>query len=150
MTTVQDLGRPGYQHLGVPVSGALDPVSLRAANALVGNPAGFAGLEVAYLGPTLVADADDVRLGVVGANAVIDILPNASALQGERIKCMRSIRLRRDEAIRIGSLSGGSVLYVAVEGGFDIPQVLGSVSTHVRSGLGGWCGRALKAGDCLP
>src|SRR3954471_12880529 len=93
-TTVQDLGRPGYQHLGVPISGALDPVSLRAANALVGNPAGIAGLEVALLGPTLASDADDVRLALVGANAVVEILPDALATHGERITCMRSVRLR--------------------------------------------------------
>ena len=63
---------------------------------------------------------------------------------------MRSIRVRRGEVIRIGSLSGGAVLYVAVEGGFDIPPVLGSVSTCLRGGFGGWQGRALAAGDRLP
>jgi allophanate hydrolase subunit 2 len=75
LTTVQDLGRPGLQHLGVPVGGALDPVSLTAANALVGNAPNTAGLEVAYLGPTLTAEADAVRLAVVGASATSSSCP---------------------------------------------------------------------------
>src|SRR5712672_2990199 len=150
LTTVQDLGRPGYQSLGIPVSGALDPVSLRAANALVGNDQDAVALEVAYVGPTFAVEADDVRLSFVGAQAAIDILPDAAATTGERIATMRSIRVRRGEVIRIGSLSGGAVLYVAVEGGFDIPPVLGSVSTYLRGGFGGWQGRALVAGDRLP
>src|SRR5712672_2192363 len=150
LTTVQDLGRPGYQSLGIPVSGALDPIGLRAANALVGNHQDAVALEVAYVGPTLAVEADDVRLSFVGAQAAIDILPDAAATTGERIAAMRSIRVRRGEVIRIGSLLGGAVLYVAVEGGFDIPPVLGSVSTYLRGGFGGWQGRALVAGDRLP
>ena len=74
MTTVQDLGRPGYQHLGVPVSGALDHVSLRAANLLVGNPPGMGALEIAYQGPTLAVEADSVRIAVAGGQAPIDIV----------------------------------------------------------------------------
>jgi biotin-dependent carboxylase-like uncharacterized protein len=150
LTTVQDLGRAGYQSLGIPVSGALDPISLRAANALVGNNLDAGALEVAYVGPTIAVEADDVRLSFAGAQAAIDILPDAAATSGTRIETMRSIRVRRGEVVRIGSLSGGAVLYVAVEGGFDIPPVLGSVSTYLRGGFGGWQGRALVAGDQLP
>src|SRR4051812_42795435 len=150
LTTVQDLGRAGYQSLGIPVSGALDPFSLRAANALVSNTLDAGALEVAYVGPTIAVEADDVRLSFVGAQAAIDLLPDAAATSGERIATMRSIRVRRGEVIRIGSLSGGAVLYVAVEGGFDIEPVLGSVSTYLRGGFGGWQGRALVAGDRLP
>ena len=119
LTTVQDLGRLGHQPLGVPVSGALDPVSLRAANALVGNAPDAGALEVAYVGPTLVVEADDVRLAFVGAHAAIDIFPDELAQDGARIGTMRSVRLRRGEVVRIGALTGGAVLYVAVEGGFD-------------------------------
>lgn len=150
LTTVQDLGRHGFQRLGIPVSGALDPVSLRAANMLVDNAAGAGALEVAYVGPTLAIDADDVRISIVGAQAAVDILPDVTATAGRRIEGMRSVRLRRGEVIRIGSLSGGAVLYVAVEGGFDIEPVLGSVSTYLRGGFGGWHGRALVKGDQLP
>jgi 5-oxoprolinase (ATP-hydrolysing) subunit C len=92
-TTVQDLGRPGYQCLGIPVSGALDPVSLRAANALVGNAPGTGALEVTYVGPTLVVEADNVRLAFVGANAPIDIYPTETAEAGTRIGTMQSTHL---------------------------------------------------------
>ncbi|HEY7301016.1 MAG TPA: biotin-dependent carboxyltransferase family protein [Xanthobacteraceae bacterium] len=149
-TTVQDLGRPGFQHLGIPVGGALDPISLRAANLLVGNEPGAAALEVAYLGPTLRVEADHIRLSIVGAKAAVEILPDVGATSGERIEALRSARLRRGEVLRIGALTGGSVLYVAVERGFAIAPVLGSVSTCVRGGFGGWQGRKLMAGDRLP
>jgi allophanate hydrolase subunit 2 len=86
LTTVQDLGRPGYQSMGIPVSGALDPLSLRAANALVGNPPGAGALEVAYLGPTLAVDADDILLAFVGADASIEIRPDIAATTCRRAK----------------------------------------------------------------
>lgn len=149
-TTIQDLGRPGYQRFGISVSGALDPVSLRAANALVGNPLGTGALEAAYVGPTLAVEAEEVRLAFVGAHATIEVLPDVSAINGQRMNTLRSVRLRRGEAVRIGSLSRGAVLYVAVEGGFDITAALGSVSTDTRGRFGGWQGRALMADDRLP
>jgi biotin-dependent carboxylase-like uncharacterized protein len=149
LTTVQDLGRYGYQHLGVPVCGALDPVSLQAANILVGNAPNTAALEVAYVGPTLAIEADDARLAVVGASTTIEIVDemadNARWTDG-----MRSFRAHRGETVRIGALTGGAVLYLAIEGGFDIAPVMKSVSTCIRGGFGGWHGRALIAGDELP
>jgi biotin-dependent carboxylase-like uncharacterized protein len=150
LTTVQDLGRYGHQHLGVPVCGALDPVSLRAANVLVGNAPGAACLEAAYVGPTFAVEAQDVRLAIVGAKASMDILENADASEGHPVGGMRSVTLRRGETLRIGALTGGSVLYVAVEGGFAIEPVLGSHSTDLRGRFGGWQGRALMTGDRLP
>ena len=78
MTTLQDLGRPGFQRLGIPVSGALDPVSLRAANLIVGNPAAAAALEIAYQGPMLAVEADSVRVALAGAGAMLDILDEAA------------------------------------------------------------------------
>ena len=150
LTAIQDLGRPGYQHLGIPVSGALDPVSLQAANALVGNAPGSGALEVTYVGPTLGIEADDVRMSFVGAKAVIEILPNIGASAGTLIETMESIHLRRGDIVRVGSLRDSKTLYVAVEGGFDIVPVLGSVSTYIRGSIGGWQGRSLIAGDLLP
>jgi biotin-dependent carboxylase-like uncharacterized protein len=150
LSTIQDRGRVGYQHLGVPVSGALDPVSLHAANLLVGNPPDAGALEVACTGPTLVVEADSARIAVAGANAAIDILPDAAATAGRRVAPLQSLHLRRGEALRIGALTGATVLYVAVEGGFNIAPVLGSVATDIRGGIGGWQGRALAAGDRLP
>ncbi len=149
-TTIQDLGRPGYQRFGISVSGALDPVSLRAANALVGNPPGMGALEAAYVGPTLAVEAEEVRFAFVGAHATVEVLPDATAVIGRKIRPPRSIRLRRGEVVRVGSLSRGAVLYIAVEGGFDIAPALGSVSTDTRGRFGGWHGRALMADDQLP
>jgi biotin-dependent carboxylase-like uncharacterized protein len=149
-TTVQDLGRPGHQWLGIPVGGALDPVSLRAANALVGNPPDTGALEVLYLGPTLAVEAESIRMSFAGADAMIEVLAGADPAHGTLIETMRSIRLQRGAVIRIGRLTRSSVLYIAVEGGFAIEPVLGSVSTCVRGRLGGWDGRALVDGDRLP
>lgn len=150
MTTVQDLGRVGYQHLGVAVSGALDPVSLRAANALVGNPPGAAVLEAAYVGPTLVVQTESMRFAVVGASAAIEVLPSKDAASGRRYPSLRTIVAKRNEVIRIGAFADSAVLYIAIEGGLAIDPVLGSVSTYVRGGFGGWLGRALAIGDCVP
>jgi biotin-dependent carboxylase-like uncharacterized protein len=149
MTTVQDLGRRGYQHLGVPVSGALDHVSLRAANLLVGNPAGTAALEIFYQGPTLAVEADSVRIALAGGAAPIDILaPDGSA--SRRLAAFQSARLERGEQLRIGALSGSACACLAVEGGFAIAPVLGSLSTLTRGGIGGYQGRPLRSGDLLP
>jgi biotin-dependent carboxylase-like uncharacterized protein len=151
LSTIQDRGRLGYQHLGVPVSGALDPVSLQAANLLVGNASDAGALEAACIGPTLAIDADSVRLAVAGAAAAtIEILPDADASSGRSVSSLQSITLRRGEALRIGALTGATVLYVAVEGGFAIEPVLGSMSTDIRCRIGGWQGRPLAAGDRLP
>jgi biotin-dependent carboxylase-like uncharacterized protein len=149
MTTLQDLGRPGYQRLGIPVSGALDPVSLRAANLLCANPPGTGALEIAYQGPTLRVATDRVRVAYAGGDAPIEVLP-AGGGTGRRVPAWQSMSLNKGESIRIGALSGAAIGYLAVEGGFDVAPVLGSQSTFVRGGLGGFDGRALQAGDVLP
>jgi biotin-dependent carboxylase-like uncharacterized protein len=149
-TTVQDLGRHGFQRLGVAVGGALDPISLRAANILVGNPIDAGALEALYVGPSFVIEADDARLSFVGAEAEIEILADADAQSGETISSMRSVRVRRGQVVRVGSLKNGAILYIAVEGGFAIDPTLGSVSTDSRGKMGGWQGRVLAPGDVLP
>lgn len=150
MTTVQDLGRAGYQRLGIAVGGGLDPVALRAANAVVGNAPGVGALEVLYFGPVFEVEADSVRLSFAGADAAVEILPDASAKSGIPVETMRSVVVKRGEVVRVGSLSGGAVLYIGVEGGFDIEPAMGSVSTNIRGGIGGWQARALVGGDRLP
>jgi len=149
MTTLQDLGRPGYQRLGVPPSGALDHVSLRAANLLVGNAPGTGALEIAYQGPTLAVEADSVRIALAGGQAAIDVVPAGEGGGGRRLAPYESARLVRGETVRIGALSGSAVAYLAVEGGFAAAPVLGSQSTLTRAGIGGFAGRPLKAGDAL-
>jgi biotin-dependent carboxylase-like uncharacterized protein len=146
MTTVQDLGRPGYQRLGVPPSGALDPVALRAANLLVGNPTTTAVLEMARAGATLAVEADSVRIALAGAAAEIE---TPAGDNGLRLNPLESARLFRGQRLRI-SLSGGAVAYLAIEGGFALPEVMGSLSTLTRAAIGGFAGRALRAGDLLP
>lgn len=134
-TTVQDLGRRGHQRLGVPPSGALDPVSLRTANLILGNPPGTAALEMCRLGCTIEVEAESVRIALAGATAAHPML--------------ESLTLRRGETLRIGRVAGGAC-YLAVEGGFDIAPVLGSRSTYTRAGFGGLHGGRLQAGDRLP
>lgn len=149
MTTVQDMGRPGFQRFGIPVSGALDPVSLAAANLLVGNPPGTAALEVAYQGPTIGIEADSVRIAFAGGTTTLEIL-GAENGTAERLPSFQSHRLQKGQRLRIGALSGSTVGYLAVEGGFDVPPFLNSASTYARGGFGGWQGRPLAAGDLLP
>jgi len=111
-TTLQDLGRLGYAHLGVPASGALDPVALRTANALVGNPPDAGALEAIHIGPTFAIDAASVRLAFTGAAAPIEVRSGLGAGPRRAIKTMQSIRLLRDDVISIGALSGGALLYI--------------------------------------
>ena len=145
-STVQDLGRFGYQAYGVPVAGALDPIGLRLANAVVGNGESMGALEFLYSGPTLEVAAAAVR---VAASAEIEILSDPP----RRIPPWQSVRLVCGERFRFGALPGaprGSVCgYLAVEGGFAITPILGSQSTYVRGRIGGLEGRPLRTGDRL-
>jgi biotin-dependent carboxylase-like uncharacterized protein len=150
MTTLQDLGRRGYQSLGIPVSGALDAVALAAANALVGNPSRTGALEIAYHGPTVAVEAESTRLAFAGGTTAIEALRGERRSAATRLPPLQSVRLRQGEVLRVGSLSGSAVGYLAVEGGFDVAPVLGSQSTYARAGLGGFAGRPLRAGDLLP
>lgn len=145
-TTVQDLGRYGYQDLGVPVSGALDGVALRLANALVGNLEGTAALEMLYQGPSFEVAADSVRVALAGAEAELEILGS-----GRRtVPAWRSLRLTRGQAFQIHAPPEAACCYLALEGGIAIAPWLGSHSTFVRGGLGGFLGRTLRQGDLLP
>lgn len=148
MTSVQDLGRLGAQALGMPVAGATDAIALRLANAVVGNPETTAALEIGYLGPTLTAAADGVRL-VLGGKAKLTLQP-AGGGEARPVRPWRSLLLKRGDRLSIGAVEEGGVAYLAVAGGFAIQPFMGSLSTYMRSGLGGFEGRALKAGDRLP
>jgi biotin-dependent carboxylase-like uncharacterized protein len=147
MTSVQDLGRNGYQRFGIGVSGALDPQALRAANLLVGNDPSEGALEVLYTGPTIEIEADDARLSFAGASATIEILRDKSRLQ---IQSQRSMLLKRGDVVKIGSLADSSCLYIGVESGLAIDKAMGSVATNIRAGTGGWQARPLAVGDRLP
>jgi biotin-dependent carboxylase-like uncharacterized protein len=142
-TTVQDLGRIGYQDIGVPVSGALDGFSLRLANALVGNHPGMAALEILVSGPTLAIAADAARLALVGPGAGL-------AVGGAARAAGQSITLARGEVLQIVVGRQSACCYLAVEGGIAVPLVLGSASTYVRAAIGGLDGRLLRRGDLVP
>jgi allophanate hydrolase len=146
-TTIQDSGRVGFQYVGLPRSGPLDAVSFRLANALVGNPAGSPCLEMLLQGPTLKVLAPAIRFGLVGGGAQLEI----RAAEGRRhVPAGRSVRVVRGDTVRVGSLGDSVCAYLAIEGGFDVPRVLGSASTYTRAAIGGFQGRRLKAGDVLP
>lgn len=140
----QDAGRPGYRHLGVPLSGALDPSWLAIANALVGNPPHTVALETHLCGPRLRATIP-VTIALAGEfSARIEDNAGASREAGN----WRSHRLAAGEVLVTGTLRGG-IGYLAVQSGFDLPAVLGSRSTYTRAGIGGLDGRTLRAGDRL-
>lgn len=142
LTTVQDLGRYGSQRYGVPVAGAMDGWALRAANRLVGNADGLAGLEMTLAGPVLRFDADAV-IAVTGADL-------GALIDGRPIGLWQSRRIRARSVLSFAGARAGIRAYLAVGGGIDVPVVLGSRSTFTRSALGGHEGRALRAGDHLP
>lgn len=142
LTTLQDGGRRGYQRYGVPVAGAMDRTALAVANRLVGNNVDMAAIEVAVTGARLRCGGGPVAIAITGAAGLtIDGIPQGS---------WRSAVLRRGQTATILPDRHGMFGYLAVGGGFDLPQVFGSLSTHLRAGIGPFGGAALKTGDVLP
>jgi biotin-dependent carboxylase-like uncharacterized protein len=141
-TTVQDLGRPGYYHLGIPLSGALDQYALRMANRLVGNDEAAAALECTLLAPELLFRCD-MLAAVTGAQ--LDV-----KLNGQPVDTHVSHAVRAGDRLSFGFMKSGARAYVAVAGGIDVPIVLGSRSTYGLGAFGGFQGRKLAAGDLLP
>jgi antagonist of KipI len=140
-TTVQDLGRFGFASHGIPESGALDPVSHRLANMLVGNRADAATLELTLDGPHLRFERASL-IAVCGA----DMSPT---LDGAPLAQWRPVRVAANSSLRFGGARTGARAYLAVAGGIDVPPVLGSRSTNSVIAYGGHCGRRLRAGDLL-
>jgi len=143
-TTVQDAaGRTGLWDVGVPPSGAYDELGFTLANLAVGNPDSAAGLECVVTGPVLTVS--EPRLVAVGGAA------SAATLDGRRVPAGRAIRVRPGQILDVGPLDGpGMRGYLAIEGGLDVPRVLGSRATFLLGGFGGLEGRPLVAGDELP
>lgn len=145
-TTLQDMGRYGYQDQGVPTAGALDFVGLRLANAMVGNRPGEACLEISYFGPTLRVTAESVRVAISG-EVKLTLSDGGSP---RPVESNRSLRLKRGDVLAVGAVSGSATAYLAVEGGWALEPVLGSLSTYTRAALGPLGGRALAADMVLP
>ena len=142
LTTVQDLGRYGYQCYGVPVAGAMDPFALQAANALVGNSLGEAVLEITITGPTLRA-TESCLIAITGADL-------SFRANGRSLPSWMAVFVRRGWIIEFGERKRGCRAYLAVAGGIDVPPIMGSKSTYLRGGFGGFQGRALEEGDLIP
>jgi biotin-dependent carboxylase-like uncharacterized protein len=141
-TTIQDLGRNGFYNVGIPPSGALDQMSARIANLLVGAPHHAAVLEATYLGPKL-GFSGPATVAVTGASAQV-------FRNGEEVPAWEAVRFDEGDVLSFGFVQGGARLYIAVSGGFDVPPMLGSRSTYMLGGLGGFQGRSLVCGDKLP
>jgi len=141
-TTVQDLGRWGFQSQGVPIAGPMDPFSHRFANALVGNDRNVATLEITLVGPELEFEGDCL-VACAGANFSVTV-------DGAEAPRSQAFRVPSHARLHFGARSRGARAYLAVAGGIDTPLVLGSRATHVPSAMGGWAGRPLQKDDRLP
>lgn len=138
-TTVQDMGRDGYYHLGIPPSGAADKYSFLLGNLLLGNPVSYAALELTLFGPKLTFGKKTV-IAVTGA-------PVKVYLNQREMPMWQSIEINEGDILSFGAVWSGIHAYLCVSGGIIVPEIMGSKSTYVQSGLGGFAGRKLQKGD---
>ena len=142
LTTVQDFGREGYGVLGVSASGAADAVALRLGNLLLQNSAGAPALEMTLTGGTFLFP-DGAVICLAGANF-------AAQVDGKGLELWRPHAILPGKRMVLGATRDFARCYLCVAGGIRVTEFLGSTSTHLLSGLGGWEGRALRKGDTLP
>ncbi|CAK7914125.1 urea amidolyase [[Candida] anglica] len=141
-TTVQDYpGRKGYWHIGVPPSGCMDEYSFRLANRIVGNDKKAPGLEITLTGPKILFHHDAI-IAVTGGEVPVDV-------NGEKVNQWKPIHVKSGDKLTVGKLSSGCRAYLAIRGGIDVTEYLGSRSTFALGNLGGYNGRVLKLGDVL-
>ncbi len=141
-TLVQDLGREGYYHLGIPESGVMDKYAMSVANILVGNDINAAGLEITFIGAEIEFQID-TKIAVTGGHI-------APKINDEIKPIWTTLEISKDDILSFDSVKSGSRCYLAISGGIDVPKVLGSRSTFVSGSLGGQHGRCLQANDTLP
>lgn len=141
LTTVQDLGRYGLQKYGVIASGAMDQLSHRIANLLVGNDESKSTLEITLTGP-VIEFTETTLISLAGGNL-------SPKINGCSIDLWRPILVNKGSTLSFGPCKTGCRAYLAVAGSFQVTTVMGSASTYLRAGIGGFFGRALKAGDIL-
>lgn len=142
-STLQDFGRYGFQRYGISAAGAIDVLSMQIANALVGNARDEAVIELTLSGGTYRVEADHCRMAMAGAAMPVTI-------DGTAADCYRAHDLKRGSVVSIGFARAGMRAYLALAGGVAVEPLLGSRSTHLRSHLGGFGGRALRVGDQVP
>jgi biotin-dependent carboxylase-like uncharacterized protein len=141
-TTVQDQGRIGYYRYGIPQGGSMDQYSASLGNRLVGNTRKEAVLECTYVGPRIAMTGDAV-IAVTGAP--VDVFVN-----GEAVPQYERLSLKSGDELKFGVIKGGTKYFIAVQGGIDVPEALGSRSTYPIGSIGGVSGRAIAAGDLIP
>lgn len=142
LSTIQDLGRFGYMSTGFSPGGAMDGFALQLANILVGNAPGDGAVEMTVMGMT-VRFENPCAIALTGANM-------QPKLNGRPVPMNQTVAVQAGDTLSCGCAQKGMRSYLAVSGGFDLPQVMGSMSTNMKCGLGGFEGRALKKGDILP
>ncbi|MFB5283130.1 biotin-dependent carboxyltransferase family protein [Peribacillus sp. Hz7] len=141
LTTIQDLGRHGYQQYGVSVSGAMDTFAHRTANLLVGNDEQQATLEMTLIGPAILFE-NDTFISICGA----DLSPT---IDNEPLPLWRPIFVRKGSKLSFGFCKNGCRAYLAIAGGIRVANVMGSRSTFLKARIGGVQGRAVQSGDQL-
>lgn len=141
LTTIQDLGRVGYQKYGVIVSGAMDTYAMRLSNIIVGNEENEGVLEITMVGPTL-----ELHKGMLFSITGAHLSPT---INNKSVPLGRPIYLKEDCILKFGACKAGCRSYLAIAGGFDIPLVMNSKSTYLRAEFGGFKGRPLKKNDVL-
>lgn len=141
LTTIQDLGRWGYQRYGMSVAGAMDHFALRVGNLLVGNDENEAGLEVTMMGPEIKFNCDEV-IAVTGA----DMQP---MINGKLVPLWTSLHVKMDDVLSFKGIKSGLRSYISFSRGIDVPEIMNSKSTFTRGSVGGFEGRKLEAGDFI-
>ncbi|WP_019155936.1 5-oxoprolinase subunit C family protein [Robertmurraya massiliosenegalensis] len=139
LTTIQDLGREEYQSYGISIGGAMDKWAFRIGNILVGNDENTAAIEFAFIGPKLRFHGEGY-LAISGANC-------SPKLNGKTISMWKVMPVEDGDILSFGSNKDGCYTYVAIAGGIEVKEVLGSKSTSLRAGYGGYEGRTLRQGD---
>lgn len=141
LTTVQDMGRVGYQQFGVSVSGVMDPRAAATANILAGNPEDEAVLECTMLGPQLRFDGANT-IAITGGDL-------GASLDGQPVPTYRAVAVQAGQTLRFQGPKTGCRAYIAFAGGLDIPLVMGSRSTYMKAKISGLEGRKLQKGDVI-
>lgn len=141
LSTIQDLGRYGAQKYGIIVGGAMDPFALRIANILVGNNEKEAGIEVTMFGLE-IEFLDEHLIAITGAD--LD-----ARIDGEKAPTWRPILIQKHQVLKFHAPISGTRAYIAFSGGINVPKILGSKSTYIQAGIGGYKGRQLQTGDVL-
>jgi antagonist of KipI len=140
-STIQDLGRVKFRKFGITTNGAMDNFALRIGNRLVGNKQGEAGIELTLMGGEYLIMQDCI-ISITGGNLNPQI-------DGENIPMWESLFLRKDSKLSFNNFGKGMRSYLCIQGGIDVPDVLGSKSTNLKAGFGGYNGSTLKSGDTI-